>query len=89
MMTEIISLFTHIDDGAVMFKNRDDAIKGCNMICNIMAKWGLTVHVGRDGKKSKTEAMLILSTNEIKEWRQQKKHLKVASMWWRKQEVEY
>ena len=31
------------------------------------------MHVGRGSKKSKTEAMFIPSTNNVKEWRQQKR----------------
>ena len=38
MITKIISLFTHVDDGAATFNNREDSIKGCNTICNMMAK---------------------------------------------------
>ena len=40
---------------------------------DIMSKWGLTVHVGHEGKKSKTEEIFILFTTKFKEWRQQKR----------------
>ena len=38
-------------------------------MCEIMAKWGLTVHIGHGGKKSKTELMFFPSTLTIARWR--------------------
>jgi hypothetical protein len=47
----------HVDDGAFIFTNRRDMIKASRIIHQTMARFGLTMHVGRDGKPSKTEAM--------------------------------
>ena len=79
VITKMISLLTHVDDGAAMFNDREDAVKGCKAICDVMLNWGLIVNAGQGGKKSKTEVMFIPFTNMIKEWRKQKK-LKVASI---------
>jgi hypothetical protein len=47
----------HVDDGAFIFTNRRDMIKASRIIHQTMARFGLIMHVGRDGKPSKTEAM--------------------------------
>ena len=45
-----INMLTFVDDGAMAFGLRDDLIKGCKIMCEVMAKWGLTAHVGYDDK---------------------------------------
>ena len=40
------------------------------MLCDIISKWGLIVHAGCEGKKSKTEMMLFHSTSVLDKWRQ-------------------
>ena len=39
------------------------------MTCEVMTKWGLTVHVGHEDKKSKTELMLAPSGSTIARWK--------------------
>ena len=49
----------YIDDGTFMFDSREDLIKGTNMLYEHFKMFGLSMHIGKDGKKSKTEAMYI------------------------------
>ena len=51
------SLFA--DDGAFLFNSRQDMQAGAEMLFQQLRKFGLTMHVGQGGRKSKTEAMLI------------------------------
>ena len=44
-------------------------IIGSKITCMLIAKWGLTVYVGYNGKKLKTELMLFTSSKTLKEWR--------------------
>jgi len=71
----IINMLTYVDDGAMIFDTRNNLIRGSSIACRIMAKWGLTVYVGYDRKKSKTETMFIPSTIILKLWRTSKNHL--------------
>ncbi|KAL7426046.1 hypothetical protein ACHAXH_000620, partial [Discostella pseudostelligera] len=47
----------YLDDGSFLFATRDDMIKGLEIINNTFKQLGLEMHVGSNGKKSKTEAM--------------------------------
>jgi hypothetical protein len=47
----------YADDGEFHFETRDDLQKGCEIIFDVMKCFGLSCHVGRNGKASKTEAM--------------------------------
>ena len=47
----------YVDDGAFIFTNRRDMIKATRIIHETMARFGLIMHIGRDGKPSKTEAV--------------------------------
>jgi exonuclease III len=47
----------YVDDGAFLFTNRKDTITASRLIHRTMARFGLIMHIGRDGNKSKTEAM--------------------------------
>jgi Reverse transcriptase (RNA-dependent DNA polymerase) len=49
----------YIDDGVFMFNSRDDLEKGTNMLYDLFKMFGLSMHIGENGKKSKTEAMYI------------------------------
>ena len=57
------------DDGVLVFNSRGDLMLGRKIACLVMEKWGLTVHVGNDDKKSKTELILLPSSKTLKEWR--------------------
>ena len=70
MIEREISLLTHADGGGVTLDDRESLTKGRRIICEVMAKWGLTVHVGHGGKKSKTELMLVPSTTTVARWRE-------------------
>ena len=50
MMRKNMNVFAHVDDGALGFNSRDDLIMCSKIACMVMAKWGLTAHVGCDGK---------------------------------------
>jgi exonuclease III len=47
----------YVDDGSFIFTNRRDMVKASRIIHRTMARFGLIMHIGRDGKPSKTEAM--------------------------------
>jgi hypothetical protein len=47
----------YVDDGSFIFTNRRDMVKANRIIHRTMARFGLIMHIGRDGKPSKTEAM--------------------------------
>ena len=51
------SLFA--DDCAVLFESRDDMVVGMNYLFKHLRKFGLHMHVGRNGQASKTEAMFF------------------------------
>ena len=69
MIEHELNLLPCVDDGTMMFDDRESLTKGSRIICEVMAKWGLTVHVGHSGKKSETELMFIPSTSTIARWR--------------------
>jgi hypothetical protein len=47
----------YVDDGAFLFESKEDMARGANEIYDHFERFGLKMHVGRNGKKSKTEAM--------------------------------
>jgi hypothetical protein len=47
------------DDGYFHFESRQLLLSGAIVIFDVMKAFGLTCHVGRNGKKSKTEAVYI------------------------------
>ena len=51
--------FLYVDDGAMLFDNRNDLIEGTRLIMNHFARFGLEMHIGRGEKKSKTECVLF------------------------------
>ena len=50
MIEREINLFTCVDAGGMMFDYRESLTKVSVIICEVMAKWDLTVHVGCGGK---------------------------------------
>ena len=66
MMATDVTVFIRVDDSVRMLNNREDAVVGCDTVRCTMDKWGLTVHAGRNGKKSATEAMLVISESKLK-----------------------
>ena len=57
-----ISLFA--DDCGLVFETREDLIKGANYLFHHLAKFGLQMHIGRNGGASKTEAMYFPSKDQ-------------------------
>ena len=49
----------YIDEGAFIFNSRKDLIKGVNLINETFKKFGLEMHIGRNGKASKTEFIFL------------------------------
>ena len=47
----------YVDDGVFIFDSKNDMEKGARILKTHMARFGLIMHIGRDGKKSKTEAV--------------------------------
>mgnify|MGYP003333642019 FL=1 len=56
----------YVDDGAFLFTSRQELEKGGNIIYKHFLKFGLTMHIGKDGsyKDSKTEAVHFASPTE-------------------------
>ena len=67
MVKKIINMFTYIDNGAILFNSRQELINRCRIIYKVILKWGLTMHIGYDRKKSKTKVMFFPSTRKLKE----------------------
>ena len=49
----------YVDDGAFPFPTRDALIKGLALIHSHLARFGLEVHIGRNGAPSKTECVFF------------------------------
>jgi hypothetical protein len=49
--------FLYVDDGAMLFNNREDLIQGTNLLLSHFARFGLQMHIGVGDNKSKTECM--------------------------------
>ena len=49
----------YADDGAIVFTSREDLVVGSNILFDRLKQFGMKMHVGKDGKKSKTEALFI------------------------------
>ena len=54
----------YVDDGAFNFTDQNDMIKASKIIRDTMKRFGLIMHIGVDGGKSKTEAMYYPPTLE-------------------------
>ena len=59
IINTLINLILHADNSALDFNNRDHILNGCETTCKVISKWGLTTHVGQEGKKSKAEAIFF------------------------------
>ena len=49
--------FLYVDDGAMLFETREDLINGTRLIMEHFGIFGLEMHIGRGGKRSKTECV--------------------------------
>ena len=49
--------FLYVDDGAMLFESRKDLIEGTRLIMEHFGRFGLEMHIGRNGKRSKTECV--------------------------------
>jgi len=49
----------YVDDGAFPFPTRDALIKGLSLVHSHLARFGLEVHIGKDGAPSKTECVFF------------------------------
>lgn len=47
----------YVDDGALLFATKEDLEKTARFMHAHFSKFGLTMHIGKDGSKSKTKAM--------------------------------
>ena len=56
----------YVDDGAFLFTSRNDLEKGGNIIFSHFLRFGLKMHIGKDGsyQDSKTEAVHFASPSE-------------------------
>jgi nitrous oxidase accessory protein NosD len=52
-----INHILYVDDSMFVFDKKSDMIKGAEILRKHMARFGLLLHFGKDGKKSKTEAV--------------------------------
>jgi exonuclease III len=63
-MTFQMYYLLYVDDGAFNFENKEDMIKASKLIRDTMKRFGLIMHIGENGGKSKTEAMYYPPTLE-------------------------
>jgi hypothetical protein len=67
----LLNNLLYVDDGAFIFTNKTDMIKAAEIIFDHFARFGLIMHIGKNGKKSKTEAMYfppkLLTKNDTPE----------------------
>jgi hypothetical protein len=54
---EILHLLHHVDDGAFLFDSREALEEEANRTYKHYARFGLKMHFGHEGGKSKVEAM--------------------------------
>jgi hypothetical protein len=47
----------YIDNGSFIFESKEDMTKGVSILYQQMKRFGLLMHIGKDGSKSKTEAL--------------------------------
>eukprot|EP00978_Attheya_sp_CCMP212_P036046 scaffold160870_cov73-Attheya_sp.AAC.2 len=55
--------FLYVDDGAMLFNNREDLIQGTNLLLSHFTCFGLQMHIVEGDKKSKTECMYFPAFN--------------------------
>ncbi len=49
----------YADDGAFLFESRDEAEETMNMMFPEFKRFGMRIHIGRTGVRSKTEALFV------------------------------
>ncbi len=49
----------YVDDGAFPFNTQDSLSKGMNLVFKHFARFGLEIHIGRNGGESKTECVFF------------------------------
>jgi hypothetical protein len=52
-------LSLYVDDGSFLFETKEDMAKGATVLYHHMKRFGLLMHIGKNGSKSKTEALYI------------------------------
>ena len=55
-----MNMLSRVDDGIVLFSNRDDPIDSSKIVSTIIEKGGLTSHVGRGDNQSKIKLIFFL-----------------------------
>eukprot|EP00978_Attheya_sp_CCMP212_P039613 scaffold207669_cov57-Attheya_sp.AAC.1 len=58
--------FLYMDDGVMLFNNREDLEAGMTLVFTHFARFGLEMNVGQNAKVSKTECMYFPAFNENK-----------------------
>jgi len=53
----------YVDDGAFIFSSRSEMSKGLELVYQHFARFGLEMHIGRDGVDSKTECVFFPAPN--------------------------
>ena len=72
-------LLLYVDDGALTFSSKNEAILGSNIIFEQMARMGLKMHVETGSKASKTEAIYFPSRFKITSWLLYHESLQISS----------
>jgi hypothetical protein len=52
-------LSLYVDDSSFIFETKEDMQKGASILYHHMKRFGLLMHIGKDGSKSKMEALYI------------------------------
>ena len=63
-----VFLLLYMNDGALIFTNRSDAILGSKIAFTQMERMGMNMHVGKGEKISKTEGMFFSSRETMQIW---------------------
>ena len=66
MLLTMLVMLLCIDNGAIPFSLKCDAILGTKIIKRVFARIGLTIYTGAGNKISKTKAVFFPSTGTIK-----------------------
>ena len=63
----------YVDDGAFVFTNRPDTALGCQIALDTMDQFGLTIHVGQNQTKPKSEAVFFPTRSTVRRWKCERK----------------
>ena len=55
-----IYILLYVDDAAMIFSDRVLLLKGTHLLFRNMARWGLEMHIGREGTPSKSECVFFI-----------------------------